>query len=282
MTTNERSPAAPDKESPAWTTPSPWTAWRDATPARIALGRSGDALPTGELLRFGWAHAGARDAIHAQADFDALQAQLQDQHWPAPPLCVRSQAPDRATYLRRPDLGRALAPEDAQRLDELGRASADGFDLCLVIGDGLSALAIERHAVPLLSALRSLLPATLAIAPLVLAEQARVALADDIGQRLRARLSVIALGERPGLSAPDSLGVYLTFSPRVGNTDAQRNCISNVRTEGQTPAQAAARLAWLIRMALKRGESGVALKDESEYAVLDDASPNPRQHGDDE
>jgi ethanolamine ammonia-lyase small subunit len=282
MTDDARDLPATDHAAPdgRHVTTSPWSAWRTATPARIALGRAGDALPTGELLRFGWAHAAARDAIHAQADLDTLEAQLRDQGWPT--LRVHSQAPDRATYLRRPDLGRLLDAADAQRLDELGAQHANGFDLCVVIGDGLSALAIERHAAPLLAALRPLLPQAWRVAPLVLAEQARVALADDIGQRLRARLSVIALGERPGLSAPDSLGIYLTFAPRAGNTDAQRNCISNVRAEGLPPPAAAARLAWLIRTALQRGLSGIELKDDSEHAVLENAPDTPPPHGDQE
>jgi len=259
-----------DDPHPAPVTPSPWTEWRAATPARIALGRAGDALPTDELLRFGWAHAAARDAIHAQPDLDALEATLAAQGWPL--VRVASKAGDRATFLRRPDLGRRLLPEHARQLAALRGDHGGECDLCLVLADGLSALAIERHAPPLLAALRPLLPPGLQVAPLLLATQARVALADDIGQQLRARLSVILIGERPGLSAPDSLGLYLTFGPRVGHTDAQRNCISNVRPEGLPPPAAAARLAWLIRAALGRGLSGVALKDESEQAVLGDGA----------
>jgi len=261
-------------QAPAGKTPDPWARWRCATPARIALGRSGDALPTAELLRFGWAHAMARDAVHAPFDPDALQTALQHQGWPV--VQVHSRAPDRASYLQRPDLGRRLAPEDARKLGALAR---DGQDLCLVIGDGLSALAAARHAAPLLEALRPLLPAGLERGPLVLATQARVALADEIGEILRARLAVILLGERPGLSTPDSLGLYLTYQPRVGATDAQRNCISNVHAQGLTPQAAAARLAWLIRAALRRQLSGVALKDESEQAMIDmpPASTEPNE-----
>jgi len=259
-----------DAPRPVPVTPSPWAEWRAATPARIALGRAGDALPTEELLRFGWAHAAARDAIHAQPDLDALEATLAAQGWPV--LRVSSQAGDRTAFLRRPDLGRRLLPDHARQLAALQGAQDAGCDLCLVLADGLSALAMERQAPPLLAALRPLLPTGLRLAPLLLATQARVALADDIGQQLRARLSVILIGERPGLSAPDSLGIYLTHGPRVGNTDAQRNCISNVRPEGLAPPAAAARLAWLIRAALGRGLSGVALKDESEQAVLGDGA----------
>jgi ethanolamine ammonia-lyase small subunit len=249
--------------------PDAWQAWRAATPARIGLGRAGDAVPTAELLRFGWAHASARDAIHAQPDMGALAQALQAQGWRT--LQLKSRASDRATYLRRPDLGRLLEEEDAGRL----QAEPGGCDVCIVIGDGLSALAVERHAAPLLAALKPLLPADWRLAPLALATQARVALADDIGERLGARLSVMLIGERPGLSSPDSLGIYLTHGPRRGRTDAQRNCISNVRTEGLPPPAAAARLAWLMRESLRRGLSGVALKDESEHATLEAETAAP-------
>jgi len=245
----------------------PWDAWRRSTPARIALGRVGDAVPTAELLRFGWAHASARDAIHVQPDLDALEGALQSQGWQT--LRVKSQAADRATYLRRPDLGRVLDEEDAHRL----APAPGGCDVCVVVGDGLSALAIERHAAPLLAALRSVVPADWRFGPVAIASQARVALADDIGERLGARLSVMLIGERPGLSSPDSLGIYLTFAPRRGRTDAERNCISNVRAEGLVPQAAAARLAWLMRESLRRSLSGVALKDESEHATLEAEAP---------
>ena len=244
----------------------PWTELRRHTPARIALGRSGDSLPTAHVLRFAAAHAQARDAVHIALDATALLDELQAKGWPA--LQVRSRVATRDEYLRRPDLGGRLAEADALRL-----ASTAGtpVDLVLVLGDGLSALAVQRHAVPLLDALRAALGDSMVWAPLVVATQARVALADEIGALLRARVALILLGERPGLSSPDSLGAYLTHAPAVGRVDAERNCVSNIRPEGLPPAQAAVRIAWLVREALRRRLSGVALKDDSALALLEPA-----------
>jgi ethanolamine ammonia-lyase small subunit len=239
----------------------PWGAWRSATPARIALGRAGVAIPTDEALRFGCAHAMARDAIHTALDVATLTAQLEQAGHLV--LLTHSRAAERTTYLRRPDLGRQLDPADWARLRALAAKQAQAPDLCLVIGDGLSSLAVQRHAVPLLAALMPLLPAGTHLAPLVLVQQARVAVADDVGEALQARLGVILIGERPGLSSPDSLGVYLTHGPQRGRVDAQRNCISNVRPEGLSYAAAAHKLAWLIGQSHRLGHSGVALKDES-------------------
>ncbi len=245
--------------SPGAVTPSPWGAWRATTPARLALGRAGSGMPTDETLRFGWAHAQARDAVHAPLDAAALAETLQAAGWPV--LHARSRAADRAEYLRRPDLGRTLAPDSAEQLRGASTGPAGG--LCMVVGDGLSALAGARHALPLLAALRPLLPPELPCTPIVIATQARVALADEIGEIFGASLVAMLIGERPGLSSPDSLGIYLTWQPRRGRTDAERNCISNVRPEGLAPIAAAGRLAWLVRQALARGLTGVGLKDES-------------------
>ena len=244
-------------------TPNPWGQWRSATPARLALGRAGAGMPTDETLRFGWAHAMARDAIHAALDVDALEATLREQNWET--LHVRSRAEDRTTYLRRPDLGRQLDPADAERLRDAAKPECD---VCLVIGDGLSSLAVARHAAPLLAGLRSHLPAETRFSPVVIATQARVALADEVGELLGAALSVMLIGERPGLSSPDSLGIYLTHSPKRDRHDAERNCISNVRPEGLPCEAAAFKLAWLMRESLRRGLTGVGLKDESDLAVL--------------
>ena len=256
--------AAPD--SP--TSPDPWVELRRHTPARIALGRAGGSLPTAELLRFGAAHAQARDAVLVPLDAAALVKALQAQGWAT--CQVQSCASDRAAYLRRPDWGRQLDAASTAAL----QASAEGpVDLAIVLGDGLSAVALQRHAGPLLAALRPLLAPGLRLAPLVIATQARVALADAVGALLQARLVLMLLGERPGLSSPDSLGAYLTYQPRIGRSDAERNCVSNIRPDGLAPAIAAQRLAWLLNESLRRRLSGVALKDDSATALLSDAPP---------
>jgi ethanolamine ammonia-lyase small subunit len=238
----------------------PWEPLAGLTPARVALGRAGSGLPTRELLRFELAHAQARDAVGETLDVTSLHAELAAAGRPV--LHVTSRAADRRTYLQRPDLGRRLDEASAQQLAAAGGAAGPA-DLAVVIADGLSALAVLRHAAPTVAALLRLLEG-LRIAPLVLATQARVALADEVGALLGARLALILLGERPGLSAPDSLGAYLTFAPRVGCLDAQRNCVSNIRAEGLHPDRAAQKLAWLIRQALRRELTGVGLTDESE------------------
>lgn len=244
-------------------TQSPWAEWRRATPARLALGRAGAGMPTDEVLRFGWAHAMARDAIHAALDVDTLEASLLADGWEV--ARVHSRAPDRTAYLRRPDLGRQLDADDASRLQAM---AGQPRDICIVIGDGLSSVAVSRHAVPLLAALRQHLPPELSLTPIVIASQARVAVADEIGEVLGARLSIMLIGERPGLSSPDSLGIYITHTPRRGRHDAERNCISNVRPQGLSYPLAAFKLAWLVREALRRGLTGIDLKDESDHAVI--------------
>lgn len=243
--------------------PNPWSVLRRHTPARIGLGRSGISQPTAAQLEFQLAHAQARDAVHRPFDPGAVEAALQALGLPT--LSLHSAAPDRATYLKRPDLGRRLDEASAARLAalELG----DPPDLSLVVGDGLSALAVERHAVPFIDALRGALGSGWRWAPVAVVRQARVAVGDPIGHALGARLVVVLIGERPGLSSPDSMGLYITWGPRPGRSDAERNCISNVRPEGLPLAAAAERLAWLLREARARQLTGVGLKDESEPAI---------------
>lgn len=242
----------------------PWAHLRQHTPARIALGRTGVSLPTHEVLDFAFAHAQARDAIHLPLDTDALGDALRQDGW-APPLVLHSQARDRHEYLLRPDLGRRLDAPSAARLHRWRNdtATGEGADLVLVLGDGLSALGIQRHTEPLLSAIRDALDPAIRLGPLVLVRQARVAVADEVGERLSATMVAMVVGERPGLSSPDSVGIYLTHAPRVGCTDAQRNCISNIRPAGQDLATAARRLAWLVGEGLRLGLTGVGLKDHS-------------------
>ena len=243
------------------TTPArdPWAHLRQHTTARIALGRTGVSLPTRELLDFALAHAQARDAIHLPLDTDTLCASLQQQGWPAP-LLLHSQARDRHEYLLRPDLGRRL---DAASVERLAAAAAESPDLVLVLGDGLSALGIQQHGAALLGAIRRALDPALRLGPLVVVREARVAVADEVGERLGAAAVAMVVGERPGLSSPDSVGIYLTHAPRVGCSDAQRNCISNVRPAGQDLDTAARRLAWLLGESRRLGLSGVGLKDHS-------------------
>lgn len=238
--------------------PQPWQRLRQFTPARIALGRAGHSQPTDALLAFGLAHAQARDAVHRPLDRAELEQALRNAGFDS--IAVHSAAGDRLHYLRRPDLGRRLDDASRQRLTDASTGSP--CDVAFVIADGLSALAVQRHAVPVLCAVRERL-ADWGFAPVVVAEQARVALGDEIGQLLRARQVVMLIGERPGLSSPDSLGLYLTYDPRPGRTDAERNCISNIRPEGLSYRKAADRLVFLLRGALALGCSGVRLKDDS-------------------
>jgi len=239
----------------------PWSRLRAYTAARIGLGRAGASVPTSAHLAFQQAHAAARDAVHLPLQAGELIAGLHALG--EAPLRVHSQAVDRASYLQRPDLGRRLAAPSAAAL---AAREAPGVDLAFVLADGLSALALQRQALPLFAALRERLVAEggWCWAPPVVATQARVALGDEVGALLNARCVVVLIGERPGLSAPDSLGIYFSWGPRLGRVDAERNCISNVRPEGQPPVAAAAKLHGLLREARRRQLSGVALKDEED------------------
>ena len=230
--------------------------WEDIqrlTAARIGLERSGASLATRPLLEFRLAHARARDAVHAPLDENSLLAAL-----PRPALVVSSRAEDRRTYLMRPDLGRELLADDAARL----AAHAGPHDLLIVIADGLSAAAAERHAPALLDALLPAL-ADWSLAPLVVARHGRMALGDRVAALLGASSVLMLLGERPGLSAPDSLGAYLTWAPGPATTDADRNCVSNIRPDGLDPAQAARTVAFLLARMRALRLSGIALKDGS-------------------
>jgi len=232
---------------------------RHLTPARVGLGRAGASLPTSALLEFTLDHARARDAVHAELEFSAIAAGLDALGLQT--LQVSSCAQSRKDYLRRPDLGRKL---DAASQDLLASGRRGPCDLAVVIGDGLSPSAVNAHAVELV---RSLMPRLgsggIALGPVVIASGARVALGDEIGALLGARMAAMLIGERPGLSAPDSLGAYLTFAPKAGCTDAMRNCVSNIHSSGLSYEEAAFKIAWLVREGLARQITGVALKDES-------------------
>ena len=250
----------------------PWENLRRFTQARIALGRAGVSIPTKPLLDFKFAHARARDAVHLPMDRAGILARLEAAGHPV--IGLHSAAADRATYLQRPDLGRRLDDASRAKLGELAAEDACGFDVAFVVADGLSALAVNEHAPSMLEALRPLVAkAEFRVAPVALVEQGRVAIGDEIGALLGAKVVVILIGERPGLSASDSLGLYLTYAPRVGLTDEARNCISNVRPEGQSFAAAAHRLMYLLREAHRRRLSGVDLKDESATTALSAATP---------
>lgn len=259
----------PDTDPPPPVTPNPWTALRRHTEARIALGRAGVSLPSAAHLSFQLDHARARDAVHLPLDRAALHAALA-QASGLEVLDLHSAAADRLEYLQRPDLGRRLDEASRARLAARPVATCDvGF----VIADGLSARAVHEHAAALLVALLPKLDGWTP-GPLALVAQGRVAIGDEIGAALAARLVVVLIGERPGLSSPDSLGVYLTWAPRPGRSDAERNCISNVRPAGLPYAAAAHRLAHLMNEARRRGLSGVGLKDDSEVPRLAGGSSN--------
>jgi ethanolamine ammonia-lyase small subunit len=222
----------------------PWTDLRELTAARIALGRCGHSLPTRELLAFQLAHARARDAVHQALDMQLLAERET--------IRLHSAARDRAIYLRRPDLGRRLDPSSAALLVR------GEWDVVIAVVDGLSAIAVNRHAEPVLDALDPALQG-LRIAPICVVEQGRVAIGDEIGEGVGAAIALVLIGERPGLSSPDSLGAYLTWTPRIGRTDAERNCVSNIRIGGLEPALAAQRITALMRAACERRLTGVEL-----------------------
>ena len=247
--------------------PDPWHGLTGRTPARVALGRAGGSLPTAELLRFALDHAEARDAVHEPLDTPAVVAGLRALGRDV--LTVGSLAQNTAAYLRFPERGRRLADADRARL---AAVAGEGCDVALVVADGLSAAAVHRNAVPLVGELLPRL-AGRSVGPLVVARHARVAIQDPIGHALRARCAVIVLGERPGLGTADSLGVYLVFAPGPGKTDADRNCVSNVRPAGLPLAAAAGTVAYLIDAAISRGLSGVSLKDDRTPLLTPNAVP---------
>ena len=243
---------------------SPLEILRKLTPARVGLGRSGASMPTDALLAFTLDHARARDAVHTAFDAPHLVAGLAELGLQV--IEVSSQARNRRDYLRRPDLGRMLDANSRRALEQQGGGAGE---LVIVIGDGLSPAAVNVHAVELVGHLaRRLTEANVPFGGAVVAAGARVALGDEIGAALGARMVAMLIGERPGLSAPDSLGAYLTFAPRIGLTDERRNCVSNIHGAGLSYEEAAFKIAWLVREGIDRQVTGVALKDESGTAMV--------------
>jgi ethanolamine ammonia-lyase small subunit len=226
---------------------------REFTSARVDLGRTGHSLLTSELLDFQLAHARARDAVHLPLDVHSMLLELKQKSIPS--VALASEAHDRFTYLHRPDLGRRLNSESRERVAPL----KSDYDAAFVIADGLSALAVHRHAVPLLELVHSKLDWN--IGPVTIVQLGRVAIGDEIGELLGAKLAVVLIGERPGLSSPDSLGIYLTWQPQRRRTDAERNCISNIRTEGLSYELAAHKLLFLMNESRRLKLSGVQLKE---------------------
>jgi ethanolamine ammonia-lyase small subunit len=238
----------------------PWCALKRFTAARIGLGRAGTSIPTAPLLEFQLAHARARDAVHRDLETGTLAQQLRERGWEV--LILASAAENRAAFIQRPDHGRILS--DASKSVLEARAVAQPYDAAFIVADGLSAVAVERHAVPLLERVRPELERTgWRLAPMSIVRQGRVAIGDEIGALLPARLTATLIGERPGLSAADSLAVYLTWEPAPGRSNAERNCISNIRPEGLSYPVAASKLVHLMSAARQRRLTGVALKDDA-------------------
>lgn len=262
-----------DQQKQPLVTENPWQKLKQFTSARIALGRAGNSIPSNELLSFQLDHARAIDAVHKALDVQTLLKQLNQ----SPVIkgaissqveVVSSKAVDRMVYLQRPDLGRQLSESSWQQLVEFQQASAKEYDLAIVVADGLSSTAIQKHALPVIEHLIKKLQGDdnhhWSIAPITLVNQGRVASGDDVGECLKAKISLILIGERPGLTSPDSMGIYITWQPKRGAKDSSRNCISNIRPEGLNYPEASDKAFYLLGEALKRQVTGIGLKDRSE------------------
>ena len=241
--------------------PDPWVNLKEFTAARIALGRTGTAEPLQALLQFRLAHALARDAVYAVLNQHMLLNELQALHCAS--CTLQTQAAGRSEYLQYPDKGRRL---HVKAHDQLREFNSTGYDVCVVLADGLSATAINSHAIPVLKLLLPLFnKANLTVAPVCIVQEGRVAIGDECGYLLKAKLVAVLIGERPGLSSPDSLGVYLTWRPAPGLTDEARNCISNIRPEGLNYQAASEKIFFLINEAFRLQLSGIELKDNTHF-----------------
>lgn len=253
----------------------PWNLLRDYTDARIGLGRTGVSIPTSHSLAFQLAHAQAQDAVHLPLDIEHVYDQINNNNLNPEnflPILLHSQATSRTIYLQRPDLGRRLNSDSIEKLEKINLDKNEPFDLSIVIVDGLSSLAIKENAVNYIEKLLSALTndsQKWEIAPLVIVQQGRVAIGDEVSELLKAKISLVLIGERPGLSSPDSLGLYLTWNPKVGLTDASRNCISNVRSEGLSYEEAVKKTMYLLKESRRLELSGVNLKDRTTSDVIE-------------
>ncbi|HOY18548.1 MAG TPA: ethanolamine ammonia-lyase subunit EutC [Haliscomenobacter sp.] len=246
--------------------PDPWHSLKAYTDARIALGHTGTAIPLKEVLQFKLAFAHAKDAVYSHLEMDKLQQELS--RFPLPQYLLHSRAMSRSVYLQRPDWGRQLDEASTQQIQNSTETEAD---VAIILADGLSATAINQHAFPVLQRLiPALQKANYRIAPLSVVEQARVAIGDEIAHLLKAKMSVVLIGERPGLTSPYSMGAYLTYAPEPGTTDERRNCISNIRPEGLPYEMAVQKIVYLIQESLRLQLSGVALKDNAGHPLIND------------
>ena len=245
----------------------PWTSLRSYTAARIALGRTGVSIPLKENLQFRLAHAYARDAVFASLNTETLLEEFSNHKWES--ILLNSQCPSRNEYLQRPDKGRKL---DEASINKVKQLNTSEYDIAIVVADGLSAIAINEHLLPLLSLIVPLLTARFSIAPIAIVQQGRVAIADEIASLLNAKLSIILIGERPGLTSPNSMGAYITYNPKIGLTDERRNCISNIRQEGLPYPAAADKITYLINQSLRLQISGVELKEDKGNTTHDNIS----------
>ena len=262
-------------DSKSLITENPWNLLRDYTDARIGLGRTGVSIPTSHSLAFQLAHAQAQDAVHLPLDIEHVYDQINNNNLNPEnflPILLHSQATNRTIYLQRPDLGRRLNSDSIEKLEKINLDKNEPFDLSIVIVDGLSSLAIKENAVNYIEKLLSTLTndsQKWEIAPLVIVQQGRVAIGDEVSELLKAKISLVLIGERPGLSSPDSLGLYLTWNPKVGLTDASRNCISNVRSEGLSYEEAVKKTMYLLKESRRLELSGVNLKDRTTSDVIE-------------
>ncbi|WP_435234286.1 ethanolamine ammonia-lyase subunit EutC [Psychromonas sp. PT13] len=272
-----------NKSSASLVTENKWQKLKQFTSARIALGRAGNSIPTSELLSFQLDHARAIDAVHKALDVELLACQFSQSTTLGSviqglPMVVSTKATDRMCYLQRPDLGRQLNEASWQRLVESRVQSSESYDLAIVVADGLSSTAIQRHALPVIEKLVEKLTTDnkhhWSIAPLTIITQGRVASGDDVGECLKAKITLILIGERPGLTSPDSMGAYITWLPKRGAKDSSRNCISNIRPEGLAYEEASEKAFYLISEAIRLKVSGIGLKDRANNDEHDTLAPS--------